>query len=256
MVDHRRVVKNEMLFTPWGSIARDNFHGQASQTFGQFTRIGDGRRTTDKLGIGSVKPGHPLQPPQDIGHMTAKDPPVLMHLIHNNVFQIFKELNPKCVMRQNALVQHIRICYDNVPAAANGSPCGFRGVTIEGESFNIHPKVAHDAVDFVHLVLAQGFGGKKVQGPGLRIAQDGVQYRQIVTEGFTTGGRRRYNKGPTGRSQLNSFRLMTVQLIYSPTAHHLHKSGIQTFGIRSVDGGLGRKNLPAGHMAREFFFGF
>jgi len=188
--------------------------------------------------------------------MTAEDTPVLMHLINHNIFQVFKELNPKRMVRQDALVQHVGIGHHDVPATADGSPRGFRCVAVESEGFYIHPEIAHDAVNFMHLVLTQGFGWKEVQCSCLRIAQNGVQNRKVVAESFATGGGGRHNKGQAGRCQLNCFSLMTVQLVNSPVAHHLHKPGIQIFRIGRIEGRFRCNNLPPGHMASEFFFGF
>ena len=69
-------------------------------------------------------------------------------------------------------MQHVGVGHHDVPAAADGPARRFRRVAVEGEGLDVLAKVRDQRVHLVHLVLAEGLGGKQVEGPGMGIVQD------------------------------------------------------------------------------------
>jgi len=60
-----------------------------------------------------VESSDTLEPADDISDMRAKNATVAVHFIDDHIAQPAEELMPESVMRQNALVQHIRISDEN-----------------------------------------------------------------------------------------------------------------------------------------------
>ena len=55
----------------------------------------------NKLGRRTVKLADSFQPADDIGDVTAENPAVCMQFVNDDILQIFKQLHPFCMMRQD-----------------------------------------------------------------------------------------------------------------------------------------------------------
>ena len=133
-----------------------------------------------------------------------------MQFINDDEFQIHKQFLPLGVMRQNARVQHVGIGDNNVPLPANGLARVVGGVAIVGEGFDVGLQVGDQAVRFMHLVLRQRFGGKKIQRAGFRFIENTLQYRQVVAQRFAAGRRRHEHDILTIADEAHGLRLMFI----------------------------------------------
>ena len=88
------------------------------------------RRRADELRLASIKCANSSQPPKHIRHMAAENAAIGMQFIHDDKLQIFKQPRPPCVMRQDALVQHVGIAENDVAARTNGRPRILRRVAV------------------------------------------------------------------------------------------------------------------------------
>ena len=240
-----------MLLAARRAVALDHGDLAADQALGQLLRVGDGGRAADEQRVGPVEAGDPLQAPQHVGHVAAEDAAVLVHLVHHHVAQVFEELHPQGVVGQDALVQHVRVGDHDVAAGADGPPRRLGRVAVEGEGLDVGAQVGDQAVHLQHLVLAQGLGRKQVQGPGLGLAQDGVQHRQVVAEGLAAGRRRGHHQGTAGQGQAHRLGLVAVQLLDAARGQHRRQPRIELRRQVGVARRLRRQHFPAGDVAQE-----
>ncbi len=66
--------------------------------------IGQGGRAEQELRRRAVQRTDALQPPEQAGHVRAKDPPVDVRLVEHHVAQVPKELSPARVLREDGAV--------------------------------------------------------------------------------------------------------------------------------------------------------
>ena len=59
--------------------------------------------------MAAVKRAQPHQAAQDIGQMTSEDAAVGVQFVDDDVLQVFKELDPLGVVRQDVGVEHVGI---------------------------------------------------------------------------------------------------------------------------------------------------
>mgnify|MGYP000426344100 CR=1 FL=1 len=98
-----------------------------------------------------------------------------VHLVEDDVLQVAEQLGPLGVVRQDALVQHVRIADHDVAAGAHRLACIPRGVAVEGEG--PHPEVGGPVqfTEFRHLVLGQGLRRVEEEGGGLRLLEETLE---------------------------------------------------------------------------------
>jgi len=85
--------------------------------------------------------------------VAAKHAPIIVNFVEHNKFQILKQFDPARVVRQNPLMQHIRIGYHNVPGGADCSAGIGRRVAVKCEGFNILIKNVHNLLQLYYLIL-------------------------------------------------------------------------------------------------------
>ena len=85
----------------------------------------------------AVESTKPQQSAKNIGQVTAKDTTIGMDFIYHDVFQIFKELYPFGMMRQNVGMKHIGVGNDNMSGLTYGlAGCSLR-IAIVGPSVSM-----------------------------------------------------------------------------------------------------------------------
>src|SRR5207245_2092827 len=83
--------------------------GQTDNLFGQFDGIGNGGRRGHKCGLSSVGPCQSPQATQHERNVRAKDAAVRVQLVDHDHTQIGEEVAPATVVRQQAVVEDVRI---------------------------------------------------------------------------------------------------------------------------------------------------
>ena len=96
-------------------------------------RIGDGGGAADETRLGAVELADAAQAAQHVRHVAAVDAAVVVQFVDDDVAQVFEQLGPLGVMRQDAAVQHVGIGEDDVGALADGAAGVLRSVAIVGE---------------------------------------------------------------------------------------------------------------------------
>jgi hypothetical protein len=191
-IDHRRIPEQEMTLALGCAGFRDRRDRIAAKPLGQLGRVGDGRRGEDEGRLHAIEPTDPTQPPKDIGDMRAEHAAIGMQLIHHDVGESLEKLRPLGVMRQDRLMQHVRIAEHDVAARAHRL-AGIAGrVAIEGECLHGRSAGSLDRPAQIHqlgcLVLGKRLGRKKIERLAA-LRQDGIEHRQVVAERLARGGR-------------------------------------------------------------------
>ncbi len=133
-----------------------------------------------------------------------------MHLIDHHETQVLEELRPLGVMGEHTLVKHVRVGHHNVAAGTHGLARVAGGVAVEGKRLDPQLSGVVELIELRHLILGQGLGRKQIHGLGL-LADRGLQYRQVVTQGFARCGGRHHHDVPTCNGCLPSLCLMRVE---------------------------------------------
>ena len=68
--------------------------------------------------------------------MAAEHAAIAVHLVDHHVAQVLEELRPLGVVRQDGLVQHVRVADHDVAMQADGLAGIARGVAVEGEGLH------------------------------------------------------------------------------------------------------------------------
>ena len=202
-----------------------------------FFRIGDSCGTADKDGVAAVKSTDPDQPPDDVRQVASEHPTIHVEFVDNDIPKIHKKFLPFRVVRQDASMQHIGIG-DHYMALLSYCLSGIcRRISVIGESFDIGPEFPDQSMDFMHLILGQGLGGKHVQRPRFRFFEDSLKNGKIVAERFTARRRGYENNVFPIPDQINRLGLMAVKSI-----------DVSFFQNRADPGMNPRRKLPTPYM--------
>ncbi len=79
-------------------------------------------------------------------------------------------------------VEHVGVRNDNMSLPADRLAGVVGGVPVVGVGLDVRLHLADQAVDLVHLVLGEGLGWEEIEGAGLRLFEDLLEDRQVVTE--------------------------------------------------------------------------
>ena len=190
-------------------------------------------------------PADALQPPQDVGEMTAEDAAIRVQLVDDHVAQVLEELRPARVMREDPGVHHVRIGEHDVRLPANGAPRIRRRVAVVGEDADLEirivtymrvgphalalggafgaslrrlaraagalPDELHQRVQLGELILRQCFRREQIQRARGGILEDGVQNRRVVAERLAGCSRRNRDDVAAAEHVLERFGLMGVE---------------------------------------------
>jgi hypothetical protein len=212
LVDHGRIVKNKIFFAAGRAIVVNQFDFLFQQARGQLLWIGDGGRAADELRLGAVKRADPLQPPQHVVEVAAKNAAIAVQLINHHVLEIFKKLHPLGVMRQDAGMQHVGIADHDVSLGANGLAGVLGGVAIVRKGLDVFASELNQLVKLFHLILGQGLGGKKIKCAGVGIRYYRVQHGNVVTKRLPRSRRRDHHHILAGQGLPDGFCLVAIEL--------------------------------------------
>ncbi len=149
--------------------------------------VADGGRAQDELRFHAVERADALEPAQHVGDVAAEHAAIGMHFVDDDVAQVLEELRPLGVMRQDGLVQHVRVGHHDVAMQADGLSCIAGRVAIEGEGLYAQIAGAVEFQQLGHLVLGQCLGREQVQRLGL-VLHCRADHRQGVAQRLAAGG--------------------------------------------------------------------
>ena len=150
-------------------------------------RIADRGRAQDELRSHPIESTDPLQATDDIGHMGTKDPAIGVHLIDDDKAQVLEELRPLGVMRQDRLVEHVRIADHHIAIEADRLPGIARRIAIEGGGPQAEVACRIEFQQLSHLILGQRLGGEQVKRFGT-LLHGRTHHGQRVAQGLARGG--------------------------------------------------------------------
>ena len=177
--------QNTILRAPdRGPVAADVGHLHPGEVGGVLARVADGGRGQDEPRLGAVERGHPPQPAQDVGHVAAEHPAVGVGLVDDHVAEVEEEVVPALVPGEQAHVDHVRVGEQHPGLLPGHLPGGGGGVAVVGG--HLHLPAGQEA-DAAQLVLGERLGGVEVDGPGVRVAEQAVEHRQVEAQALAGG---------------------------------------------------------------------
>ncbi len=135
------------------------------------------------------------------------------------------------------------------------SPDGFSGVdggiAVIGVGLDINVQSGDQAVEFVQLILGEGLGGEEIDGPRMRILEQGVEHRDVVAERLPRGGGSDDDDILAPLGGLDRRGLMGKESLDTSRLEHVDEARIDAgreVGERSLPG---RRDLPGGDLPHE-----
>src|SRR2546421_7264218 len=114
LIDNRRVVEKHMLLALTRPTLANEFERLSRKLLRKFLWIRDCRGRADELRLAAVELADAREPPEEIREMTAKHAAIRVQFVNHDELQILEQLRPLRVVREDALVQHVRVAEDNV----------------------------------------------------------------------------------------------------------------------------------------------
>src|SRR5579872_6974884 len=145
--------------------------------------------------------------------MAAINATVIMQFVDDDESQILEQLGPAGMMRQDAAVQHIRVCKHHVSAVAHSFPRVLRRVAVIGEGPNLSRKAVRSPLKSVELVFSKRFGWKQIHRARIRLAQQHLKNRQVVTQRLSACSGRYDYRVLAGFDLFKRFRLMGIEAL-------------------------------------------
>ena len=207
-VEQRRIPEHDIALRLSRGVRLDDRCRLAGQRGCELTRIRDGGRGQQELGLGAVDTGEPPQPPQDVADMGAEDAAVDVCLVDDDVAQVVQHVAPPVVVGEDADVQHVRVRQDHVRAAPDLPPSlGLRVAVVDGgaKSRQAEPREA------ARLILGQRLRRIEVEGACGRLARDRVEHREVESERLPGRRTGRDDDVLAARGRLPRFGLMGVE---------------------------------------------
>ena len=167
-----------------------------------------------------------------------------MDFVDDDVLQVFKQLDPLGMMRQNTGMEHVRVGYDDMPRLPHLPAGGRRRVPVVCKGFNVNVHRFDQLVQLGNLIRRQRLCRKEIQRSRIAVFQNGVQHRQIVAHCFAGSRRRNHADIPALRHAVKRFTLMRIELIHAPCGQHRRQAAIQRFGKRRKARFFCRKGFP------------
>lgn len=155
--------------------------------------------------------GYSTQPLYDIAHVRTKDSTVSVYFVNDHELQIFEELRPIGVARQNSEMKHVRVRQDNACVSSDLSAALLGRIAVIGES----PLRRRQLIGFelTDLVLSERFGRKEVNRARFRVFGQRFERRNIITESLARSGGCHDNDVVAAADSVNGVGLMTVELM-------------------------------------------
>ena len=155
------------------------------------------------------------QPTYDVREMAPEHTSIGVQLVDDDETEVFEELRPSRMVRQDARVEHVGVAEHHVSAAADGAPGVLRRVAVVGEHAHLEPRGAGhlvgEGVQLGKLILRERLGREEIERAARRIADDGVEHRGVVAERLARGGGRGDDDVPPGQGVRHGFSLVHVE---------------------------------------------
>jgi hypothetical protein len=175
--------------------------------------------------------------------VAAEDAPVVVELVDDDVFKVFEELDPLCVVGEDPGVEHVGVGQDDVAAGPDGLAGVLGRVAVVGEDPDLLGQAGVDVVELGLLVLRQGLGREEVHGPRRGVLEDGVEDRQIVAKGLAGRGRRHDDDVLPVLERLPARALVGEELVETLVDEGLAQGRVDIVGVVPEGALLGRQVL-------------
>ncbi len=190
-------------------------------------------------------PADPLQAPQHVRQVAAEDATIGVQLVDHDKAQIFEQLRPLGVVRQDPGMQHVGVAEHHMSAAADGTTGVRRRIAVVGVDTDLEARRfangCRERVQLGELILGQCFGRKQVKGATRRIVQDRIQDRSVVAQRLSRCGRGRDNNVAPVERVGHHLGLMCVKLADPASAERRTQTVVQRRGKRGVPSGTRRQ---------------
>ena len=177
-------------------------------------RIADRRRAQDEGRRHTVERAYAPEAPDHVRDVRAEHATVRMHLVDHDVAQRLEERRPFRMVRQDRLVQHVRVADDDVALHADRLPRIGRRVAIERRREQAERTRAVELEQFGDLVLRERLGREQVQRLRLRRAHR-LDHRQVVAERLARRGRRDHDHMLARLHAVPRLALMAVEPLHA-----------------------------------------
>src|SRR6185503_16247953 len=111
-------------------------------------------------------------------------PTITVQLIDDDVLQVLEKLHPLGMVRQDARVEHVGVADDDVSLRTDRPASVLRSVAVIGKGLEVSTCELNELVKLFHLVLCQRLRWKQIESARIRVRNNGVQYRDVVTKRF------------------------------------------------------------------------
>ena len=201
--------------------------------------------------MGSVKRADAFEPAQNVCEIRTENAAIGVNFINHDVFQVFKELDPFRVMRQNALMQHIRIRHHNVSCLPDRRARGRRRIAVIGVRLDVLTHLIDHGIQFGNLIAGKRLRRKQVQCARRRILQNRIQHRRVIAKRFSGRSRRDHDEIALRNRGFNRHALVNVRLFDAARTQHVDHARIQRFRKCSVMRCARGQYPPFGHVFHE-----
>ena len=120
----------------------------------------------------SVEIAQTDQAAEYIGQIGSEDAAVGMDFVNDDIFQVFKELDPLGVMGKNAGMQHIGIGDHNMACLPDRFACSTGRIPVVRVGLDIRTGELNEIIEFIDLVRGKRLGREQIQRTCIRIAQN------------------------------------------------------------------------------------
>ena len=249
MVDDRRVDEDEELLAARRAALVDELERLLGEPLGELARVGNRRRRAEKDRVRSVVPADAAQPPQHVAQVAAEDAAIGVQLVDDDVAQVFEQLRPARMVRQDARVHHVGIAEHEVGARPDRAAGVLRRIAVVGEDADLARRCLTldrlaQRLQLGELILRQRLGRKQIQRAARRILKNRVQDRRVVTERLARGRRRDDDDVAAGERVVDRLGLMRVELIDAARLQRLLQPRVERLRKRRVP--CGRPPAAAG----------
>ena len=250
-IDHGRVIEHEMPLAHGRAVFGDGGDLAPGQLGGQLHGVGDGGAAQDEARVAAVKRTQAHQAAKHVGQVASEHAAVGVQLVDDDIFEIFKQLDPPGMVREDVGVQHVRVGDHDVASLPDGLARGGLGIAVIGIGFDVHAKGLDHIIEAADLIGRERLGGEEVQGARVVVFQDGGNHRQIVAQGLSAGGGGDHHKVAPLLRQAEALRLVAVQPVDAARAKHLAKARVHIVRQGLVAALRGGQGAPLGYAVHK-----
>src|SRR5262245_40656423 len=116
--------------------------------------------------------------------MRPEYPTIHVHLVDYDEAKRFEETSPVFVGGQDADMQHIGVCQDQMTEVAKRTPVAFGSIASIGSRSDMRP--GDQLQQLAKLVLGQGFGRKQIQSTNRGFGKTPLESWKIVAKRLAT----------------------------------------------------------------------